>query len=126
MSNELGQFLEKLRGKMTLRTAAEKSGLSHSYIRDLELGVNRATKAPIHPSAESLKKLAKAYNYPSNDLLKKAGYIEETNDDTADFADILNDPDFELFYYDAKDLSEKRKQELRNFIKFLKSQDENN
>jgi transcriptional regulator with XRE-family HTH domain len=76
MSNELGNFLEELRGKLSLREAAEKSGLSHTYIRDLELGINRKTKAPIRPSADTLKQLAEAYHYPVNELLKKAGYLE--------------------------------------------------
>jgi transcriptional regulator with XRE-family HTH domain len=77
MSNELGHFLEELRGKISLREAAKKSGLSHTYIRDLELGKNRKTKAPIRPSADTLIQLAKAYNHSPNDILKKAGYIEE-------------------------------------------------
>lgn len=79
MSNELGDFLEELRGKLSLREAANKSGLSHTYIRDLELGVNRKTKAPIRPSADTLKQLAKAYDYPVNELLKKAGYLSSEN-----------------------------------------------
>lgn len=62
---------------MTLREAAEKSGLSHTYIRDLELGVNRKTKTPINPSPETLKRLASAYNYDYNELMKKAGYIDQ-------------------------------------------------
>lgn len=85
MANELGVFLEKLRGKMSLRIAAEKSGLSHAYIRDLELGVNRATKTVIRPTPETLQKLATAYNYPYEDLMRLAGYMdandEEVNDD---------------------------------------------
>ncbi|UJF34399.1 hypothetical protein [Paenibacillus hexagrammi] len=38
ITNSFGKFLEQLRGKMSLRKAASKSGLSHAYIRDLELG----------------------------------------------------------------------------------------
>jgi transcriptional regulator with XRE-family HTH domain len=75
--NELGKFLEELRGKMSLRAAAEKSGLSHTYIRDLENGINRSTKAPIKPTPETLKRLADAYNYPYEDLMIKAGYINK-------------------------------------------------
>lgn len=81
MGNELGRFLEDLRGKMSLRDAAEKSGLSHTYIRDLELGINRKTKAPIRPSADTLKQLATAYGHSPIDLLVKAGYIEESSSD---------------------------------------------
>jgi transcriptional regulator with XRE-family HTH domain len=90
MSNELGKFLEDLRGKLSLREAAEKSGLSHTYIRDLELGLNRKTKAPIRPSADTLTQLAEAYGYSVNELLKKAGYLKNekglNNKDELDIA----------------------------------------
>jgi transcriptional regulator with XRE-family HTH domain len=92
MSNELGEFLENLRGKMSLRDAAQKSGLSHTYIRDLELGKNRKTKAPIRPSADTLKQLAKAYNHPSTDLLIKAGYLEANNQEMIGEKEIPKNP----------------------------------
>jgi transcriptional regulator with XRE-family HTH domain len=79
--NPLGLFLEKLRGKMPLREVATKSGLSHTYIRDLELGINRKTKAPINPTPETLKRLAEAYNYSYEDLMIMAGYIEKQEED---------------------------------------------
>lgn len=75
--SELGLYLEELRGKMSLREAAKRSGLSHTYIRDLEMGINRGTKTAIKPSTESLKALADTYNKPLETLLEKAGYIEE-------------------------------------------------
>lgn len=77
--SELGLYLEELRGKMSLREAAKRSGLSHTYIRDLEMGINRGTKTAIKPSTESLKALADTYNKPLETLLEKAGYIEEVN-----------------------------------------------
>lgn len=71
-----GKFLESLRGKMSLREAANKSGLSHAYIRDLELERNRSTNEKINPSPVTLKKLSDAYNIPYTDLMEKAGYLE--------------------------------------------------
>jgi transcriptional regulator with XRE-family HTH domain len=53
--NEFGDYLRELRGKMSLRDAAKKTGLSHSYIRDLELGKKT------DPSNDSLLKLANSY-----------------------------------------------------------------
>lgn len=73
-----GKFIEKLRGKLSLRDAAERSGLSHTYIRDLELGINRKTKAPIIPTPETIKRLARAYNYSYEELLMIAGIIDDT------------------------------------------------
>lgn len=75
--NEFGVFLETLRGDMSLRDAADASGLSHTYIRDLELGVNRVTKTTIKPTPETLSKLARAYSFPYEELMFKAGYIQE-------------------------------------------------
>lgn len=77
--NQFGKFLETLRGKMSLRKVASKSGLSHAYIRDLELGRNRTTNDIIKPSPDTLRKLSQAYQYPYTDLLMKAGYLEEAS-----------------------------------------------
>ena len=75
--SELGAFLRQLRGKMSYREAAERSGLSHAYIRYLEIGKRPGSNTPINPSPEMLKGLAKAYNHPYKDLMKRAGYDED-------------------------------------------------
>lgn len=72
---DFGRFLESLRGSMSLREAAKKSGLSHAYIRDLELERNRSTNEKITPSPDTLKKLSAAYGYPYTDLMIKAGHL---------------------------------------------------
>lgn len=77
--NELGELLKKLRGKRSLREAAKLTGLSYSYISSLEKGEHPKTKASIQASPDSLKSLAKAYNYPYEELMKMAGYIESPN-----------------------------------------------
>ncbi|MFA8438725.1 helix-turn-helix domain-containing protein [Pueribacillus sp. YX66] len=78
MSNELGTFLEAIRTekKLSLREAASLTGLGHSYIRDLELGINRKTGKKVVPSINSLRKIASAYNLDIYDLLNKAGLID--------------------------------------------------
>ncbi|WP_209121561.1 helix-turn-helix domain-containing protein [Alkalihalobacillus sp. BA299] len=78
--NELGELLRKLRGKRSLRNVAKLTDLSHTYISDLEKGFSHNTKAPINPSPDTLKRLAKAYEYPYEELLTKAGYIDEENE----------------------------------------------
>ena len=54
--NDLGQWLEERcqEERLSLRQAAEKTGLSHSTIADIIKGVQ--------PSAESIKKLAEAFS----------------------------------------------------------------
>lgn len=78
MDRTLGEVLEQLRTELSLslREAAQRSGLSYTYIRDIERGYNRSTKAPIKPTPETLQRLAKAYNYSYDELMQMAGYIE--------------------------------------------------
>lgn len=75
--NNLGELLKELRGSASLREASERIGISHNYLRNLEKGIDPRTKTPINPSAETLKKISKAYNYPYEKLLQIAGYIED-------------------------------------------------
>lgn len=75
--SELGDFLKKLRGKLSLREVAKRSGISYTYIRSLELGKHPRTGVPINPSPESLRSLAKAYNYPHEELMRLAGYLDK-------------------------------------------------
>lgn len=77
MVSEIGGFLRGLRGKMSLREASQKSGLSHSYIAALEQDKRPGTKAPISPSPDSLKRLSDAYGFPYEDLMRKAGYLSD-------------------------------------------------
>ncbi|MBD0381188.1 helix-turn-helix domain-containing protein [Paenibacillus sedimenti] len=88
-----GKFLEGLRGKMSLREAAHKSGLSHAYIRDLELERNRSTNEKIKPSPVTLKKLSDAYNFSYTELMEKAGYLEKEEKSESEveipFQDVL-------------------------------------
>lgn len=73
----IGDFLKELRGKMSFREASEKTGLSHSYIRYLEIGKRPGSNTPIKPTPETLKSLAKAYNYSYDELMRKAGYLDK-------------------------------------------------
>lgn len=73
--SELGDLLRELRGKRSLREIAALTELSHTYISDVEKGYRRGTKKPLNPSPDTLKRLAKAYDYPYEELLKAAGYV---------------------------------------------------
>lgn len=73
--NELSSLLKNLRGKESLRDASKRANISHNYLSILEKGIDPQTKAPVNPSPETLKRLAKAYNYPYEQLMFKAGYL---------------------------------------------------
>lgn len=60
--NEFGDYLRELRGKLPLREVTRRTGISHTYIRDLELGKKT------DPSHEVLVKLAHAYGVSYGNL----------------------------------------------------------
>lgn len=65
VEKSFGEYLKELRGKMTLREAALRTNLSHTYIRDLEL------EKKTDPSHDTLIKIANAYGVSYGDLLSK-------------------------------------------------------
>jgi len=71
--SDFGEYLRSLREgqKLSLREVAAKTGVSVSYITQIENGRRNA------PGPEVLKKLAPAYNVPVRDLLKAAGYLDD-------------------------------------------------
>jgi transcriptional regulator with XRE-family HTH domain len=111
---------------MSLREAAEKSGLSHSYIDSLEKGRHPNTGAPITPSPDSLRSLSKAYNYSYDELMRLAGHMREENKDAVD--KLIEYLDLELtdeeiidrmnFKVDNITLSD---EEVKEFIAFVRA-----
>ena len=77
--------------KLTLKQVAYKTGLSHTYISQLERGL-RATPVP-----EDLRKLAKGLRIDYNHLMELAGYIEVKKEETSDPHGILMFSDQESF-----------------------------
>ncbi|SHF80334.1 Transcriptional regulator, contains XRE-family HTH domain [Caldanaerobius fijiensis DSM 17918] len=68
----LGKYLKGLRKnlKLTTRKVQELSGVSDSYISQIENGVRK-------PSADTLRKLAPVYKVNVEELLKMAGYLPQ-------------------------------------------------
>lgn len=93
---ELSKYLKKLRGEMSIRQVAEKTGISNAYLSQLESGKRN------NPHPEVLKKLAKFYEIPVIEFLKKAGYLDEDNDEEETYEEkidrlfqyVKNQPDF--------------------------------
>jgi transcriptional regulator with XRE-family HTH domain len=119
-----GKFLETLRGKMSLREAANKSGLSHAYIRDLELERNRSTNDKIKPSPVTLKKLSDAYNFSYTELMVKAGYLENTETEITPDIQLpgvlfIEIGAKEISYHTAQDKVTRNNSSLIDFSEFL-------
>lgn len=67
---DLGTKLKELRlqNGLSLRKAQEKIGLSHNYIRKLELGYDPVTKKKVSPTIDALKMIANGYNISAHTL----------------------------------------------------------
>lgn len=91
--NLFSEKLKELRGKESLRSASTRAKISHNYLRVLELGIDPQTKAPIKPTPEIVKKLAKAYDFPYLELAEMAGIITQEDKlkaiDTKDYIDVI-------------------------------------
>lgn len=107
--NSLGEILKATRLKLNkkLREVEEMTGVSNAYLSQLE---NDKIKSP---SANTLYKLASAYNVELDELLYAAGIIE--NKKVKLDADIV-----EKFAFHAEGLSEKQQEDIIDFIKYLK------
>lgn len=93
---ELSKYLKKLRGNMSIRHVAEKTGISNAYLSQLE------SEKRENPHPDVLKKLAKFYETPVIEFLKKAGYLDEGIDEKENFEEkidrlfkyVTNKPDY--------------------------------
>lgn len=70
--------------KLSLRDAANKIGISHSYLSTLEKGKDPRTGSPVNPTPETLRLISEAYKVDYNYLLNLAGYIDITSDNIND------------------------------------------
>jgi len=76
MKNAFGSYIKELRNKRgySVNELAQKANVSGAHISRLERGL----RPP--PSPEFIKKLAKALGTDPKELMKVAGYIENTNE----------------------------------------------
>ena len=95
--SDIGPYLRELRGDRSLREVYRASGVSDPFLSQIEKGQRR-------PGPRILRKLAAYYEVSLNDLLRRAGYLEEeeVEDPDADeeanieraFNYVLADPRF--------------------------------
>lgn len=93
--NELGNYLLNVRKdrRLSLKKVEKLAGVSNAYLSQLE----RGRRNPPHP--DILKKLAKVYEVPLNELLAAAGYLEEQKgtsrrDVEQAFQHVISDPKY--------------------------------
>ncbi|HHY80764.1 MAG TPA: helix-turn-helix domain-containing protein [Thermoanaerobacter sp.] len=95
MKMKLGELIKKYReeNKMSLREFAKKAGLSHSYINNLENGIDPRSGKEVMPTIETLKKIAQAMDMELNDLLTQIGYIETDREQSRQWQPELTEKD---------------------------------
>jgi transcriptional regulator with XRE-family HTH domain len=78
MSN-LGELFRQIRvsKNWSIREAARRMGISYSYLSILEKGIDPRTGKDSLPKPDTLRIISKAYDYPYEELMKAAGYINE-------------------------------------------------
>lgn len=78
MNNDLGEYLKEKRGSLSLREVANRTNnkVSHSTIAMAERGINNHGKK-FTPTPDVLKQLARVYEISYDDLLKRAGYLDQ-------------------------------------------------
>ena len=96
---EIGPLLRRLRGRIGLREVGRRTGISNSYLSQIERGDRR-------PGPSVLKRLAALYGVDVQDLLKRAGFLDEpegieTRDDEPEevqraYQYVLADPKFRV------------------------------
>jgi transcriptional regulator with XRE-family HTH domain len=74
--SSLGQYLRAVRiaRGWSLRVAAKQIGIAHSRVDEIERMIDARTGKPFVPSYINVVKIARAYDLPLDDLLRRAGY----------------------------------------------------
>ena len=112
---------------MTIRQLELYSGVSNSYLSQLENG-KRGIPSPI-----IIKKLHKPLGISYEELMEKAGYLNSHADDSREnsFASVdeeieklMKDPEFMIAYKEMPGTPEEAKEELIRFMRYLKYEEE--
>lgn len=138
----LGELLVELRGKQSLRSAAKKIGISHTYLDIIEKGVDARSGSPVNPTPDTLKSISKAYNYPYLELMYAAGYVDEAegiSEEITNITDSINglgdlrsliekytdDEIIELYGHSSngKQLTENQVRKILSYVRFVLSSD---
>ena len=95
-NEQIGPLLRRLRGELSLRDVTRRTGVSSSYLSQIERGDRR-------PGANLVRKLAALYNVDAGELERRAGhgpqpdpYSDEAMDVERAYRFVLDDPQFRV------------------------------
>ena len=119
--SKFAQILKEKRAAMnlSLRSAAELIGISHTYLDKLEKGFDSRTGVCNKPTPDTLKLISDTYDISYIDLLKYCGYIPETPSDNIKYYN----PDVKELLKIVKDFTKPKMRNLILYAKFLEKQD---
>jgi transcriptional regulator with XRE-family HTH domain len=85
---DLGEFIREQRniGQLSLRKLSEQAGVSNPYLSQIERGLRK-------PSAEVLRRVARALEISSEELYVRAGILDERDEHLDLGSAIRRDPD---------------------------------
>ena len=85
---DLGEFIREQRniGQLSLRKLSEQAGVSNPYLSQIERGLRK-------PSAEVLRRVARALEISSEELYVRAGILDERDEHPDLGSAIRRDPD---------------------------------
>ena len=93
---EIGLLLRRLRGDLSLRDVTKRTGVSSSYLSQIERGDRR-------PGSNMVGKLAAVYNVDPDELMKRAGHAGRPNPNSNEVLEVerayryvLDDPQFRV------------------------------
>ena len=94
---EIGPLLKRLRGQTSLREVQRLTGISSSYLSQIE-------KEKVRPGTDVLKRLANLYGVPFRHLMQRAGHLEDEEEPKGDEAEeverayqyVIADPVFRV------------------------------
>jgi transcriptional regulator with XRE-family HTH domain len=121
--SEIGKLVKELRGRMSLREASEKIGISHTYLDTIEKGFDKRSGKQINPSPDTLRLISDAYKYSYVKLLRLAGYVDEVDeDDEEDFGYFITDPTLRRWHKELPKSDEEDLKKLMEMWKILRNQ----
>ena len=95
-AEDFGSLLRRLRGRVSLREVTRRTGVSASYLSQIERGVS-------HPGTNLLRKLAELYRVDPDDLIRRAGhgaqpdpFSDQAMDVERAYRFVLEDPAFRV------------------------------
>ena len=121
--SEFGAYIKKIREQknMTLNQVAMYADISAAQLSRIETG-KRGT-----PKPQTIEKIAYALKVDYNNLMKIAGYIEDSNSTSNefkedDFEEWLNNPDLNVFYRELPKSDDEKIRQLREIWEIIKKQ----